>query len=110
MLFTSQPHSEGEERKPTFLEPAIGGSCAPSEDALHVNPNGTINAVLSPDNAEAQALGKEEGARWRVPQLFLDLIFSLRPCLSPEERNWGGNKMPLVPGWGWSQKLTRQCG
>lgn len=63
MLFTSQPHSEGEERRPTFLEPAIGGSCAPSEDALHVNPNGTVNAVLSPDNAEAQALGKEEGGQ-----------------------------------------------
>ena len=109
MPLTSRPHSEGEERRPTFLKPSVGGSCAPSKDALHVNTNGTVNAVLPPDDAEAQALGREEEVRWRLSQLFLRLVFSLRPCLSPEERSQGGDKVPLVLGGG-SQKLTRQCG
>ena len=86
MLFvTSQPHPK--RWKPTFLKPSISCSCSPCKDALHINSNRAINAVLSSNNAEAQALGKEERDIVGIFQLFLELIFPKDLPLTFAERN-----------------------
>lgn len=47
----------------TFLQPSIGRRCSPGKDGFDINSNRAIDAVPSPNDAEAQALGREE-ERW----------------------------------------------
>lgn len=44
----------------TFLQPSVGRRRSPRKDGFDINSNGAINAILSPNDAEAQALGREE--------------------------------------------------
>lgn len=46
--------------KRTFLQPAISCRRSLRKDGFDINPDGTVNAVLSPNDAEAQALWRGE--------------------------------------------------
>lgn len=46
--------------KHTFLQPAISCRRSLRKDGFDINPDGTVNAVLSPNDAEAQALWRGE--------------------------------------------------